>query len=83
MLVMVPGVSDAAEDLEAGLGKLDPAVADEGLRHAGHRRGVVALATDGVPGKVADVVVVEGDPFAFATLVDRIEQVWKAGRRLV
>ena len=34
-------------------------------------------------GKRADVVVVDGDPFEFATLADRIEQVWKAGPRLV
>ena len=34
-------------------------------------------------GKVADVVVVDGDPFAFATLKDRIEQVWKDGVRVV
>ena len=35
------------------------------------------------PGKIADVVVVDGDPFEFATLADRIGQVWKAGVRLV
>jgi imidazolonepropionase-like amidohydrolase len=34
-------------------------------------------------GKIADVVVVDGDPFAFATLKDRIEQVWKDGVRVV
>jgi imidazolonepropionase-like amidohydrolase len=35
------------------------------------------------PGKIADVVVVDGDPFDFATLKDRIEQVWKDGVRIV
>ena len=35
------------------------------------------------PGKRADVVVVDGDPFDFATLKDRIEQVWKDGVRVV
>ncbi len=35
------------------------------------------------PGKIADVVVVDGDPFAFETLPDRIEQVWKDGVRVV
>ena len=35
------------------------------------------------PGKIADVVVVDGDPFDFATLDRRIEQVWKDGRRIV
>jgi imidazolonepropionase-like amidohydrolase len=35
------------------------------------------------PGKVADVVVVDGDAFDFRTLRDRIEQVWKDGVRVV
>ena len=35
------------------------------------------------PGKRADVVVVDGDPFAFETLKERIEQVWKDGVRVV
>jgi imidazolonepropionase-like amidohydrolase len=34
------------------------------------------------PGKIADVVVVDGDPFDFETLADRIEQVWKEGTRV-
>lgn len=34
-------------------------------------------------GKRADLVVVDGDPFDFATLRDRVEQVWKDGTRLV
>lgn len=35
------------------------------------------------PGKRADVVVADGDPFEFSTLKDRVEQVWKDGVRLV
>jgi imidazolonepropionase-like amidohydrolase len=35
------------------------------------------------PGKRADVVIVDGDPFAFDTLKDRISQVWKDGVRVV
>ena len=35
------------------------------------------------PGKIADVVVVDGDPFAFEDLQDRIAQVWKDGVRVV
>ena len=35
------------------------------------------------PGKRADVVVVEGDPFHFATMRERVEQVWKDGARVV
>jgi imidazolonepropionase-like amidohydrolase len=34
-------------------------------------------------GKVADVVVVSGDPYDFSDLADRVEQVWKAGVRVV
>lgn len=34
-------------------------------------------------GKIADLVVVDGDPYDFATLKDRISQVWKAGDRVV
>jgi imidazolonepropionase-like amidohydrolase len=35
------------------------------------------------PGKLADLVVVSGDPFEFATLKDRIDEVWKEGNRVV
>jgi imidazolonepropionase-like amidohydrolase len=35
------------------------------------------------PGKRADVVVLDGDPFEFATLRERVEQVWKDGVRVV
>ena len=35
------------------------------------------------PGKRADLVVVDGDPFAFDTLAERIDQVWKDGVRVV
>jgi imidazolonepropionase-like amidohydrolase len=35
------------------------------------------------PGKLADVVVVSGDAFELAGLGDRVEQVWKAGVRVV
>jgi imidazolonepropionase-like amidohydrolase len=31
------------------------------------------------PGKIADLVIVDGDPLDFPTLKDNIEQVWKAG----
>jgi imidazolonepropionase-like amidohydrolase len=33
-------------------------------------------------GRIGDVVVVDGDPFDFETLADRIEQVWKEGTRV-
>ena len=34
------------------------------------------------PGKIADLVVVDGDPLDFRSLKNNIEQVWKAGRRV-
>ncbi|MEA1904230.1 MAG: amidohydrolase family protein [Actinomycetota bacterium] len=34
-------------------------------------------------GKIADVVVISGDPYEFDTLKDRVEQVWKDGERVV
>jgi imidazolonepropionase-like amidohydrolase len=35
------------------------------------------------PGYRADLVVVDGDPFDFATLPDRVAEVWKDGARVV
>jgi len=35
------------------------------------------------PGKLADLVVVSGDPYDVGTLAERVEQVWKAGERAV
>jgi imidazolonepropionase-like amidohydrolase len=34
-------------------------------------------------GKVADLAVVSGDPYAFEDLADRVDEVWKAGARVV
>jgi imidazolonepropionase-like amidohydrolase len=34
-------------------------------------------------GKLADLVVIGGDPYAFVGLADRVEQVWKGGVRVV
>jgi imidazolonepropionase-like amidohydrolase len=34
-------------------------------------------------GKLADLVVIGGDPYDFAGLADRVEQVWQAGVRVV
>ena len=35
------------------------------------------------PGKLADLVVVSGDAYDVGTLGERVEQVWKAGARVV
>jgi imidazolonepropionase-like amidohydrolase len=34
-------------------------------------------------GKLADLVVVAGDPYDFTDLADRVEQVWQTGRRSI
>jgi imidazolonepropionase-like amidohydrolase len=34
-------------------------------------------------GKLADLVVVTGDPYEFEDIASRIDQVWKAGQRVV
>ena len=34
-------------------------------------------------GKIADLVVVGGDPYDFAGLGERVEQVWQDGARVV
>jgi imidazolonepropionase-like amidohydrolase len=34
-------------------------------------------------GKVADLVVVSGDPYVFTDLADRVEQVWQGGARVI
>jgi imidazolonepropionase-like amidohydrolase len=35
------------------------------------------------PGKLADLVVLGGDPYEFAGMADRVEQVWKDGVRAI
>ena len=35
------------------------------------------------PGKIADIVVVDGDPFDFLTLSGRINHVWKDDSQIV
>ncbi len=34
------------------------------------------------PGKIADLVVIRGDPYDFTDLADRVESVWKSGVRV-
>src|SRR3954470_11553788 len=54
VLVVLPGVPDAAEHLEAVLGHVDAAVAHERLRHAGHRGAVRLAGADGPGGGEGD-----------------------------
>ena len=65
-------------------GGMTPAAALEATtRSAAQLMGLDADLGTIEPGKIADLVVVDGDPYEFATLGDRVEQVWKAGARVV
>ena len=67
-------------------------MADGGMRPAAvleatTRSAAQLLGVDGErgtiePGKLADLVVVSGDPYDFTDLGERIESVWKAGRQV-
>jgi imidazolonepropionase-like amidohydrolase len=67
-------------------------MADGGMRPAAvleatTRSAAQLLGVDGErgtiePGKLADLVVVSGDPYDFTDLGDRVESVWKAGRQV-
>jgi imidazolonepropionase-like amidohydrolase len=35
------------------------------------------------PGKLADLVVLDGDPYVFSGLAERVREVWKGGARVV
>ena len=65
-------------------GGMSPAsVLEATTRSAAQLLGVDADLGTVEEGKLADLVVVTGDPFDVATLPDRIESVWKAGERVV
>jgi imidazolonepropionase-like amidohydrolase len=65
-------------------GGMTPAAALEATtRSAAQLMGLDADLGTIEPGKIADLVAVDGDPYEFATLGDRVEQVWKAGARVV
>jgi imidazolonepropionase-like amidohydrolase len=65
-------------------GGMAPAAALEATtRSAARLMGLDADLGTIEPGKTADLVVVDGDPYEFGTLADRVEQVWKAGARVV
>lgn len=68
--------------LMAEVGMAPAAVLEATTRSAAQLLGVEDELGTIEPGKVADLVVVEGDPYAFDTLRGRIAQVWMAGRRV-
>jgi imidazolonepropionase-like amidohydrolase len=69
--------------LMADGGMTPAAVLEATTRSAAQLMGLDADLGTVEPGKLADLVVVGGDPFAFADLGDRIESVWKEGVRVV
>ena len=70
-------------ELMAGLGMAPAAVLEATTRSAAQLLGVDADLGTIEPGKLADLVLVDGDPYAFDTLPERIEGVWLGGRRAV
>jgi imidazolonepropionase-like amidohydrolase len=64
-------------------GGMRPAdVLEATTRSAAQLLGVDAERGTIEPGKVADLVVVSGDPYDFSELGERVESVWKAGRQV-
>ncbi len=70
-------------ELMAGLGMTPAAVLEATTRSAARLLGVDDRLGTIEPGKVADLVVVDGDAYAFDTLAERIDSVWLDGRRAV
>jgi imidazolonepropionase-like amidohydrolase len=68
--------------LMAELGMSPAAVLEASTRSAAQLLGVAEDRGAIEPGKLADLTIVEGDPFAFDTLPDRISSVWLAGRQV-
>jgi imidazolonepropionase-like amidohydrolase len=68
--------------LMAGLGMSPGAVLEATTRSAAELLGVVDERGTIESGKLADLVIVDGDPYAFDTLPDRISSVWLAGERV-
>jgi len=67
--------------LMADLGMAPGRVLEAATRNAAQLLGVDGDLGTIEPGKLADLVVVGGDPYAFDTLAERIEGVWVGGRR--
>lgn len=69
--------------LMAELGMSPPAVLEATTRSAAQLLGVADERGTIEPGKLADLVVVRGDPYELGTIRERIQSVWLAGRRVV
>jgi imidazolonepropionase-like amidohydrolase len=66
---------------EGGMGPAD--VLEATTRSAAQLLGVDAERGTIEIGKLADLVVVSGDPYDFSDLAERVESVWKGGERFV
>ncbi|MEA2545761.1 MAG: hypothetical protein QOI09_1034 [Chloroflexota bacterium] len=69
-------------ELMAAGGMAPGAVLEATTRSAAQLMGLDADLGTIEEGKLADLVVIGGDPYDFVDLRDRIEQVWQAGRRV-
>ena len=67
--------------LMADLGMSPAAVLEATTRSAAQLMGVADERGTIEPGKLADLVVLRGDPYELATIRERIDSVWLAGRR--
>jgi imidazolonepropionase-like amidohydrolase len=69
-------------ELMAAGGMAPGAVLEATTRSAAELMGLDADLGTIAEGKLADLVVLGGDPYDFAAMGDRVEQVWQAGRRV-
>ncbi len=69
-------------ELMAAGGMAPAAVLEATTRSAAQLLGVDADVGTVEPGKRADLVVLEGDPYDFAGMAERVEQVWQDGGRV-
>ena len=69
--------------LMADGGMAPAAVLEATTRSAAQLMGVDDRLGTIAEGKLADLVVVAGDPYDFTDLADRVEQVWQTGRRAI
>ena len=69
-------------DLMHQLGMTPPAVLEATTRSAAQLLGVADQRGTIEPGKLADLVIVDGDPYEFATLRERISAVYLGGRQV-
>ena len=68
--------------LMAEAGMSPAAVLEATTRSAAQLLGVAERRGTIEPGKDADLVVLDGDPYELATIPDRIDEVWLGGRRV-